>query len=94
MLSTWSRAMKIVNIQEARTHLSKLVAAAAAGEPFVIARAGKPLVQVTPVTAGPRPSRLGALAGRARIPDDFDRIAAEEISVLFAGAAPPQDRTR
>jgi antitoxin (DNA-binding transcriptional repressor) of toxin-antitoxin stability system len=78
--------MKIVNIHEAKTHLSKLVAA---GEPFVIARAGKPLAQVTPVAPAPRPSRLGALAGRAQVPEDFDRMAADEIAALFAGDAAP-----
>ena len=80
--------MKIVNIHKARTQLSKLVAVAAAGEPFVIARAGRPLVQVTSVAPAPRPSRLGALAGRARIPANFDRMGADEIKALFAGEVP------
>ena len=35
--------MRTVNMHEAKTHLSSLVKAAAAGEPFIIARAGKPL---------------------------------------------------
>jgi prevent-host-death family protein len=80
--------MKVVNIHEAKTQLSKLVAAAAAGEPFVIARAGKPLVQVTPIVAAARPSRLGALSGRVRVPEDFDRMAADEIGALFASETP------
>ena len=37
--------LKTVKMHEAKTHLSKLVAAAVAGEPFVIAKAGKPLVR-------------------------------------------------
>ena len=43
--------MRIVNMHEAKTHLSRLVKAAAEGEPFVIARAGKPVVKVTAVSA-------------------------------------------
>ena len=51
--------MRTVNLSEARTHLSRLVRAAAGGEPFVIARAGKPLVKVVaPDPPEPR-SRIG-----------------------------------
>lgn len=80
--------MRIVNMHEAKTHLSRLVQAASEGEPFVIARAGKPLVKVLSVDA-PNPAvarRTGFMAGIA-IPDDFDRMAAEEISDLFEGRA-------
>ena len=41
--------MRTVNMHEAKTQLSRLVADAAAGEPFIIARAGKPLVKVVAV---------------------------------------------
>jgi prevent-host-death family protein len=76
--------MRTVNIHEAKTHLSRLVEAAARGEPFVIARAGRPLVKVTAIeaTAEP-PRRLGFLSGQLRTPDDFDRMGAEEITALF-----------
>jgi len=43
--------MKTVNIHEAKTHLSKLIDAATKGEPFIIAKAGKPMVKVVPVQA-------------------------------------------
>ena len=77
--------MKSVNIHEAKTNLSKLVAKAAKGESFVIAKAGKPLVKVVPLDA-PSPGevrRLGFLAGRVKVPDDFDRMGEEEIGRLF-----------
>ena len=48
--------MKVVNMHEAKTHLSKLVAGAVAGEPFLIAKAGKPLVKVVPVEEKPQAS--------------------------------------
>ena len=79
--------MKTVNIHEAKTHLSRLVEDAARGEPFVIARAGKPLVKVTMIEAE-APRRLGFLAGQGDIPDDFDDMGTEEIRALFEGESP------
>ena len=79
--------MRTVNMHEAKTHLSRLVAAAASGEPFVIARAGKPLVKVvavdTPAAGAKR--RLGIMEGQVTIPEDFDRIGAAEIEAMFDG---------
>ncbi|MBV8798274.1 MAG: type II toxin-antitoxin system prevent-host-death family antitoxin, partial [Alphaproteobacteria bacterium] len=73
--------MKTVNIHAAKTHLSRLVEEAAKGEPFVIAKAGKPLVKVTsvnsPTTAQVR--RLGFLCGEIEVPEDFDRMGEAEI---------------
>ena len=77
--------MKIVNIHEAKTHLSRLLEATARGESFVIARAGKPVARVVPYEEPPesRPRRLGFLAGEIAVPDDFDRMGREEIENLF-----------
>lgn len=79
--------MRTVNMHEAKTHLSRLVKAAAEGEPFIIARAGKPVVKVTAVDAPDVGSdrRLGFLAGRIRVPDDFNRMGVEEIDSMFSG---------
>lgn len=81
------RFMKTVNMHEAKTNLSRLVQEAARGEPFVIARAGKPLVKVIAVNA-PIPAqicRLGFLGGQFLIPEDFDRMDEAEIERLFDG---------
>ncbi len=77
--------MKIVNMHDAKTHLSKLVAKAVAGEPFVIARSGKPLVKVVPLDhlEEKEKSRIGFLEGKMSVPEDFDRIGEEEIRILF-----------
>jgi prevent-host-death family protein len=81
--------MQTINIHEAKTHLSRLVEQAAKGEPFVIAKAGKPLVKVTsldtPVAGQVR--RLGFMEGRIVVPDDFDRMGNAEIERLFGGDA-------
>ena len=77
--------MKTVNIHEAKTHLSRLVEEAAAGNVFIIAKAGKPLVKVMPlvVTALDESEKLGFMAGEISVPDDFDTLGADEIRDLF-----------
>ena len=75
--------MRTVNMREAKTHLSRLVAAAARGEPFVIARAGTPLVKVVALDAPEPRHRIGFLAGRISVPDDFDSMGATEIRNMF-----------
>ena len=77
--------MKTVNIREAETHLSRLVEAAAKGEPFIIAEAGKPLVKVVPLDAPAAARRLGFMRGAFTVPDDFDTMDQEEIEKLFYG---------
>ncbi|GGH00687.1 type II toxin-antitoxin system Phd/YefM family antitoxin [Silvibacterium dinghuense] len=79
--------MREINIHEAKTHLSRLVEEAVNGEPFIIAKAGKPMVKVVPLTMaeGPAIERLGALEGEFHIPDDFDRMGQEEIERMFYG---------
>jgi prevent-host-death family protein len=81
--------MLTVNIHEAKTQLSRLVEQAAQGEPFVIAKAGKPLVKVMALNApeaGQR-QRLGFMAGQIVVPDDFDRMGGAQIERLFGGEA-------
>lgn len=77
--------MDTVNIHEAKTHLSRLVDKAAKGESFIIAKAGKPMVKVVPLDADERrqPRRIGFMVGRISVPDDFDRMGANEIEQSF-----------
>jgi len=75
--------VRTVNVHEAKTHLSKLIDEAVKGEPFVIAKAGKPLVKVTALEAPSAPRRLGFLAGQITVPEDFDRMGEAEIAALF-----------
>lgn len=81
--------MQTVNIHEAKTNLSRLIALAEQGEPFVIAKAGKPLVKVTAINApnGEQRRRLGFMRGMMQVPEDFDRMGGDELASLFAGAA-------
>lgn len=77
--------MKSVTIREAKAKLSKLVAEAARGDSFVIAKGGKPLVKVVAMKAPSfgKMRRLGFLSSQLKVPDDFDRMSAEQISRLF-----------
>ncbi len=79
--------MVTVNIHEAKTQLSKLVAQAVKGEAFVIAKAGKPLVKVSALDAPKTPQRLGFLAGEIAVPEDFNRMRESEIAALFGAEA-------
>jgi prevent-host-death family protein len=81
--------MQTVNIHEAKTHLSRLIEQAAKGESFVIAKAGRPLVKVAPLDApaAGQVRRLGFMAGRIVVPDDFDRMGTSEIERLFGDGA-------
>jgi prevent-host-death family protein len=79
--------MQTVNIHEAKTHLSRLVDEAAKGNVFIIAKAGKPMVKVLPLSDGvvDGTERLGFMSGEITVPDDFDSLGATEITVLFEG---------
>lgn len=79
--------MESVNIHDAKTHLSQLIAQVAKGESFIIAKAGKPVARVSSIDR-PQPGeqkRLGFLAGQFTIPDDFDRMGQDEIADMFGG---------
>ena len=79
--------MKTVNIHEAKTHLSRLVEEAANGEPFIIAKAGRPIAKVVPLEPAEQPGkrRLGFMKGEMTIPDDFDEFGRDEIEKMFYG---------
>lgn len=76
---------RTVNIHEAKTHLSRLIEDAVQGEPFIIAKAGKPVVRVSAVDAPEAPAirRTGFLSGHISVPDDFDAIGRDAIERLF-----------
>lgn len=79
--------MKTINIHEAKTHLSRLVEEAAQGKEFIIAKAGRPLVKVSPLSTEEKRGgeKLGFMAGEISVPDDFDSMGAPEIMALFEG---------
>jgi len=76
--------MTTVNIHEAKTQLSRLVARVARGESFIIAKAGKPLARVIPMDAKESAKdRLGFMKGEMVVPKDFDEMGRNDIAKLF-----------
>jgi prevent-host-death family protein len=79
-----SRTEGVVNMHEAKTHLSRLVERVEAGEEIVIGRAGKPVAKLVPYQPERRPPRRpGALKGKIWIADDFDDDLPEDVLESF-----------
>ena len=84
--------MRKVNIHEAKTTLSQLVEAAEAGEKVVLARAGKPVVELVRLRKRRGGIKLGLLKGRLpeRLLADIDKpLTRHEVDELFGGALEP-----
>lgn len=75
--------MLTVNIHEAKTHLSRFVEQAAAGEEIIIAKAGKPIAKIVPLQNAPTKRVLGMLQGKLNVPGDFDTLLTEDDISLF-----------
>jgi len=76
--------MQQYNIHSAKTYLSALVDKAAAGETFIIAKAGKPMVKVIPyLPQDTLNHRIGFLKGQIEVPDDFNNMGQKEINEMF-----------
>lgn len=86
-LSLLGATMQTVNIHEAKTHLSRLLEQVVNGEPFIIAKAGVPMVKVVALSAPEQSKikRLGFMAEQFSVPDDFDEMGQGEIEQLFGG---------
>ena len=79
--------MAAINMHDAKTHFSRIVARVEAGEEVVIARAGKPVVKIVAIDSVPAPAkrRLGMLNGLHPVPDDIKTPFAAEIEEMFYG---------
>jgi prevent-host-death family protein len=81
-------SMKVVNVHAAKTHLSRLIEQAAAGEEIVIAKAGKPVARLVPFAPRREPRQPGLMKGKIWIAEDFDEPLPEEIMAAFRGERP------
>ena len=63
---------ELVNIHQAKTHLSRLIERVARGEEIVIARSGKPVARLVPYIRANEPRQFGTMRGRISLADDFD----------------------
>jgi antitoxin (DNA-binding transcriptional repressor) of toxin-antitoxin stability system len=76
--------MPIVNMLEAKTHLSRLVERALRGEDVYLARAGHPVAKIVGLPVDKTPRRPGALKGKIHMAPDFDELP-EDIAAAFRG---------
>ena len=75
----------IINVHEAKTHLSRILEEVAAGAEVTIAKAGRPVARLVPIGPVTRPKTLGLLRGRITVPDDFDAPLPPEVLADFEG---------
>lgn len=78
--------MLTINIHEAKTHLSRFIEKAAAGEEIIIAKAGKPIAKLVPLHDAPCARSLGIFQGKLNVPEDFDTALPEEALLQFQNA--------
>lgn len=78
--------MLTINIHEAKTHLSRFIEKAAAGEEIIIAKAGKPVAKLVPLHNLPSSRSLGIFQGKLNVPEDFDAALPEEALLQFQNA--------
>ena len=79
---------KVLNIHEAKTHLSRIVEEVAAGKEIIIAKAGKPMARLSPIAASVKKKKLGLLKGKIKITGDFNAPLPDEVLAGFEGRRP------
>ena len=78
--------MQVVNIHQAKSHLSKIVELAFEGEEIIICKAGKPMARLVGYQKEMQPRTPGYWRGKIRISEDFDQLP-EHIAAAFRGDA-------
>lgn len=76
----------VVNVHEAKTHLSRLLDRVAGGEEIVLGKSGRPLARLVPYRATREPRKPGQLRGQIQIASDFDETPTEVLDA-FEGTA-------
>lgn len=75
--------MTVVNVHEAKTHLSRLLERVSAGEEIVIAKAGRPVAKLIPYLESEEPRKMGGWKGRVWIADDFDELPPDLLAAFY-----------
>ena len=75
--------MSVVNVHEAKTHLSRLLKRVSAGEEIVIAKAGRPVAKLVPYLESEEPRKMGGWKGRVWIADDFDELPPDILAAFY-----------
>ena len=75
--------MSVVNVHEAKTHLSRLLERVSTGEEIVIAKAGRPVARLIPYEESLEPRKPGGWEGRVWIADDFDELPPDLLAAFY-----------
>jgi prevent-host-death family protein len=78
--------MRLINIHEAKTNLSRIAEDVAAGEEIIVAKAGKPKMKLVPIDNNKKKIIFGALKGKIKISEDFDAPLPQTIINDFYGS--------
>ena len=73
----------VINIHEAKTHLSRIVEEVAAGKEVIIAKAGKPMARLMPLAHAVKPKKFGTLKGKMHVPDNFNDPLPDDVLASF-----------
>lgn len=76
--------MKIINMHQAKTHLSRLAKQAAEGEEIIIGKAGQPLVKLVAYTADTSARIPGSWKGKVKIAKDFDELPKDVLESFYS----------
>ena len=77
--------MTVVNVHEAKTHLSRLLARVAMGEEIIITESNKPVAKLVPIDSKPAARKPGSARGSIWIAPDFEAPLPEDIVTDFEG---------
>jgi prevent-host-death family protein len=77
--------MVVVNVHEAKTHLSRLLSRVAAGEEIIIAKAGEPIARLVPFRRPKKRRSLGMDKGLFQVPENFDAPLPDDLLAIFEG---------
>ncbi|MSO99346.1 MAG: type II toxin-antitoxin system Phd/YefM family antitoxin [Rhodospirillaceae bacterium] len=77
--------MAVINVHEAKTHLSRLLERVRAGEEIILGKSGKPIAKIVPYTPQAEPRKPGIAKGKIWIADNFDDPLPEDIMKVFRG---------
>lgn len=76
---------QIINIYQAKKHLSRLADEAAQGADIIIARGGKPIARLCRLPPKAKKRKLGVLEGRFKIPQNFNAPLPGDALAAFEG---------
>ena len=75
----------MVNVYEAKTHFSKLLARVSVGEEIIIAKSGKPVARLVPIKKQVATRKPGSAKGQIIMADNFDDPLPADILEAFSG---------